>query len=222
MKRLTALVTGGSRGIGEAISQKLEASSIRVFAPKRSELDLSSSSSIETFLAAFKEPVDILINNAGINLLADCNDSTNEVFQQTLQINLLAPLQLIRSIAPSMAQRRFGRIVNISSIWSTITKPRRLPYTTSKSALNGLTRAIAIEFAPYNVIVNAVAPGYVDTELTRQNNSPEEIDIIRQSIPVRRLAEPSEIAEVVEFLCSTRNTYICGQVIFVDGGYTCQ
>ncbi|MEI6309227.1 MAG: SDR family oxidoreductase [bacterium] len=222
MKHLAALVTGGSRGIGEAISQKLEASSIRVFSPSRSELDLSSSSSIETFLAAFREPVDILVNNAGINLLADCNDSTNEVFQQTLQINLLAPLQLIRSIAPSMAQRRFGRIVNISSIWSTITKPRRLPYTTSKSALNGLTRAIAIEFAPYNVLVNAVAPGYVNTELTRQNNSPEEIDTIRKNIPIQRLAEPSEIAEVVEFLCSARNTYICGQVLFVDGGYTCQ
>ena len=139
-----------------------------------------------------------------------------------LQVNLVAPLRLIRGLAPGMVARGYGRIVNLSSIWGQVSRPRRVTYALTKSGLNGLTRTLAVELAAHNVLVNAVAPGYVNTELTRQNNSPQEIDAICQTIPARRLAEPAEIAEVVAFLCSEKNSYITGQTIVVDGGFTCQ
>jgi 3-oxoacyl-[acyl-carrier protein] reductase len=92
----------------------------------------------------------------------------------------------------------------------------------SKAALNGLTRTVAVEMAEHNVLVNAIAPGYVNTELTRKNNNEQEIAKIKDTIPIKRLAEPGEIAEVVAFFASESNTYVTGQVIMVDGGYICQ
>ena len=112
--------------------------------------------------------------------------------------------------------------MNISSIWSGVAKPQRFVYATTKSGINGMTRAAAVELAPAGVLVNAVAPGFVNTELTRQNNSPEALQQIAATIPAGRLAEPREIAELVAFLCSRRNSYLTGQTIFADGGFTCQ
>jgi 3-oxoacyl-[acyl-carrier protein] reductase len=121
-----------------------------------------------------------------------------------------------------MKRNNYGRIVNISSVWSKVTKPGRLVYSMTKSGLNALTRSLAVELAESNILVNSVAPGYVNTELTKQNNTPAEIEKIKETIPLRRLAEPEEIAETVAFLVSSRNTYITGQVIIADGGYTCR
>ncbi|HQM43502.1 MAG TPA: SDR family oxidoreductase [Smithellaceae bacterium] len=222
MSNLTALVTGASRGIGAAIAKKMVLEGLTVIAPSRADLDLRSGSSIESFLGALTRPIDILVNNAGVNMLSSISEASDSVIQETLQVNLVAPLQLIRCVANQMMARRFGRIVNISSIWSIVSKKRRLTYSASKAGLNGMTRALAVELAPYNILINAVAPGYVNTELTRQNNSEQDIHAIKETIPLRRLAEPSEIAETVFFLCSERNTYITGQVITVDGGFTCQ
>ena len=222
MSNLTALVTGASRGIGAAIAKKMVLEGLTVIAPSRADLDLRSGSSIESFLGALTRPIDILVNNAGVNMLSSISEASDSVIQETLQVNLVAPLQLIRCVANQMMARRFGRIVNISSIWSIVSKKRRLTYLASKAGLNGMTRALAVELAPYNILINAVAPGYVNTELTRQNNSEQDIHAIKETIPLRRLAEPSEIAETVFFLCSERNTYITGQVITVDGGFTCQ
>ena len=221
-KMKTALVTGASRGIGLAIANRLAKDGIEVLAPTREEMDLLSNTSIDSYVGKCKARVDILINNAGINILGGATELSDEVILQTMQINLLAPLRLIRGIAPEMIKRRYGRIVNISSIWSEITKPKRLTYSMSKSALNSMTRTLAVEFAADNVLVNALAPGYVNTELTKQNNSPKEIELIKQNIPIRRLAEPEEIAEAAAFLASEKNTYITGQVIMSDGGFTCQ
>ena len=222
MSNLTALVTGASRGIGAAIAKKMVLEGLTVIAPSRADLDLRSGSSIESFLGALTRPIDILVNNAGVNMLSSISEASDSVIQETLQVNLVAPLQLIRCVANQMMARRFGRIVNISSIWSIVSQKRRLTYSASKAGLNGMTRALAVELAPYNILINAVAPGYVNTELTRQNNSEQDIHAIKETIPLRRLAEPSEIAETVFFLCSERNTYITGQVITVDGGFTCQ
>jgi 3-oxoacyl-[acyl-carrier protein] reductase len=222
MKKRTALITGSSRGIGLAIKNKLEDSGIRVIAPKRDELDLLSDVSIKEYLAHLNDPIDILINNAGINILSAVVDVTEENVRQTIQTNLLGPFELVRGIVPGMVERKYGRIVNISSIWSEITKPRRSTYSMSKAALNGLTRTVAVEMAEHNVLVNAIAPGYVNTELTRKNNNEQEIAKIKDTIPIKRLAEPGEIAEVVAFFASESNTYVTGQVIMVDGGYICQ
>jgi 3-oxoacyl-[acyl-carrier protein] reductase len=141
--------------------------------------------------------------------------------QDTLQINLVAPLRLVRGLVAGMMARRYGRIVNISSIWSVVSKPHRITYAASKSGLNGLTRTLAVELAPHNILVNAVAPGYVLTEMTRQNNTEADLEAIRRTIPAQRLAGPDEIAEVVAFLCSEANSYLTGQTLLVDGGFTC-
>lgn len=221
MSNVTALVTGASRGIGAAIAEKFLQEGLTVLAPPRNELDLTSNSSIEYFIKNLVQPVDILVNNAGINILSDIQEVSDRDIQDTLQVNLVAPMKLIKGIASQMMTRRYGRIVNISSVWSIVSKKRRLTYSASKAGLNGLTRTLAIELAPYNILVNSVAPGFVNTELTRQNNSEQEISAISDTIPLQRLAEPKEIAEVVFFLCSEHNTYITGQLITVDGGFTC-
>ncbi len=221
MNGRTALVTGASRGIGLAIVTRLRRAGAKILAPSRSELDLLSNASIDTYLTSLKEPVDILVNNAGINHLAAGTEIIDRDIVDTFQVNLTAPMRLIRGLAPQMIARHYGRIVNISSIWSVVSKQRRVTYSASKSGLNGMTRALAVELAPFNILVNALAPGFVNTELTRQNNTEEELEGIRKSIPVKRLAEPDEIAEAVFFLCSEKNSYITGQVIVIDGGFTC-
>ena len=220
-RQYTALVTGASRGMGAAIAKRLLADGYKVLTPTRAEMDLESKGSIDTYLSSFDQSIDILINDAGINRIANLLDISLEDLQDTFQINLIAPFQLIQALTPYMKQKNYGRIVNISSIWSVVSKPGRASYTMSKTAINGLTRSLAVELAPYNILVNAVAPGYVLTDLTRQNNTEQELAMISTSIPMQRLASPDEIAHVVSFLCSEQNTYLTGQTIVVDGGYTC-
>lgn len=221
MKKRTALITGASRGIGLAIADLFKQRGYDALTPMRDELNLLSNDSVNNYLSNLKQPVDILVNNAGINPLAGTSDILDLDMEETLQVNLISPIRLIKGLVPSMVNQNYGRIVNISSIWSKISKPERVIYSATKAGLNGATRAMAVELAQYNVLVNAVAPGFVNTELTRKNNTEDEIKTISDTIPARRLAEPSEIAELVEFLCSEKNTYIMGQTIFIDGGFTC-
>jgi NAD(P)-dependent dehydrogenase (short-subunit alcohol dehydrogenase family) len=222
MKGRRALVTGAARGIGRAIAELFREQGALVLAPSRAELDLLSDASIARFCAALDAPVDVLVNNAGINPLGSAEEFTDADLAATLQVNLAAPMRLARALTPAMARRGYGRVVNVSSIWSGVAKARRFVYASTKAGLNGMTRALAVELAGSGVLVNAVAPGYTNTELTAQNNSPEELARIAATIPVRRLAEPREIAEVVAFLASAKNGYLTGQTIFVDGGFTCQ
>jgi len=222
MKR-TALVTGGSRGIGLAIAELFKKNGLEVLTPTRQELDLSSEESIQNFLKKNSHSqIDILVNNAGINIIENISEISENNLKEALQINLIAPTILIKELSPKMVQRGYGRIVNISSIWSGLSKPGRAVYSSTKSAINGLTRSAAVELSAYNVLVNAVAPGFVDTDLTRKNNSPEQLKIIESNIPAKRLAKANEIAELVYFLVSEKNTYITGQAIFIDGGFSCQ
>ena len=222
MKGRVALITGASRGIGAATAELFKKAGARVLTPSRSELDLSDNSSIERYISSVEDSIDILVNNAGINFLAGLEELDQEVLGQILQVNLVAPLILTQLVAKKMKANRYGRVVNISSIWSVVAKERRLAYAASKSAMNGVTRTLAIELGEHGILVNAIAPGYVNTELTSQNNSPEQIQLISNSIPLHRLAEPEEIAEMVAFLCSEKNSYMTGQVLVVDGGYVCR
>jgi 3-oxoacyl-[acyl-carrier protein] reductase len=217
----TALVTGASRGIGAAIASHLAADGCLVLSPSHADLDLSSNASIDSYLASLEQPVDILVNDAGINRVAPVNEIDLQDLHETLQVNLLAAFRLTQILSARMRQNKYGRIVNISSIWSLVSRAGRTSYAMSKAALNAMTRSLAIELAADNVLINAVAPGYVMTDLTRKNNSAIELEKISQTIPVQRLAEPSEIAAVVAFLCSDKNSYLTGQTIAVDGGYTC-
>ncbi|MEW6006214.1 MAG: SDR family oxidoreductase [Stygiobacter sp.] len=219
---MRALITGGSRGIGNAIASKFLENSIEVIAPTREELNLSSNNSIEEFLTKFNTPIDILINNAGVNEISLLENMSDSKILDVLNINLVAPIKLIRSLLPLLKESKNAKIINISSIWSFVSKEGRTIYSISKSGLNALTRSLALELCHVPVLVNSVAPGYVNTELTKKNNTALELENIKNLIPLNRLAEPEEIAEVVYFLSSPQNSYITGQVIIVDGGYTCK
>jgi NAD(P)-dependent dehydrogenase (short-subunit alcohol dehydrogenase family) len=217
----TALITGASRGIGAAIAACLQGQGVRILSPSSKALDLSSSDSIDAYLSALTDTVDIVVNNAGINRLGSIDEISMNDFEEIVQINLFGHFRLTQGLVKGMKTRRYGRIVNISSIWSLVCRERRVTYSAVKAGLNGLTRAMALELAPYNILVNAIAPGYVSTDLTKTNNSASELEAIAKLIPLGRLADPSEIAELVAFLCSSKNSYLTGQVITIDGGYSC-
>jgi 3-oxoacyl-[acyl-carrier protein] reductase len=218
----TVFLTGGARGIGAAIHWELQSSGYRLIAPSREELDLSSRESVDAYLTSLRNTnIDVLINNAGVNHPLSIPEISSENLMHSIQVNLVSALNLIQFFAPGMAARGYGRILNTSSILGSVTKKGRSVYSMSKAALDALTRSAAVEFGPNGVVVNSLAPGYVDTELTRQNNTPEAIEAITASIPLRRMAKPEELAKVAAFLVSEGNTYITGQTIVADGGFTC-
>ena len=119
-----------------------------------------------------------------------------------------------------MKTQRYGRIVNIGSIWASVSKGGRCVYSATKNGIHGVTNTLAVELAPYNILVNTVCPGFTLTELTRKNNTPEHVEEISRDIPMGRMAEPEEIAEIIYFMASESNTYLTGQKIVVDGGFT--
>ena len=126
----------------------------------------------------------------------------------------------MRLISEKMKKKKSGKIINISSIFSVVSKVKRSVYSASKWGLVGLTKAVALELAPFNIQVNAVSPGFVDTKLTRKIIGEKNLIQLEESIPQGRLANPKEIASVILFLSSDKNTYLTGQNIIVDGGYT--
>lgn len=218
MKR-TAFVTGGSRGIGKAIVSVLRKEGYRVLAPKRSELDLLSDESIAQYVRNMKDTrIDIVINNAGINAPQWIDEMTDDNITQTIQVNLIAPVTLIRAVVPGMKKRRWGRIVNISSMFGIIARGKQVLYAAAKHGMNGMTKALALELAPYNILVNSVCPGFTATDLVLRNPR-EKIRAIEEDIPLGRLAKPREIAHLVHFLVSERNTYMTGSCVVIDGGY---
>jgi 3-oxoacyl-[acyl-carrier protein] reductase len=216
----TVLITGASKGIGKACAEKFNTEGYYVLAPTHHQMDLSVKESIYSYVSGIKEPVHVLINNAGVNPLSEIGNINFSEAAHLLDINFWGPVILTDLLAPKMKGIGYGRIVNISSIWSFVSKPGRSIYASSKAAINAFTKATALEYAAYNVLVNAVAPGYVNTELTKINNTPEQIEIIKNNLPVKRLAEPEEIAELVYFLASEKNTFVTGQTILADGGYS--
>ncbi len=217
-----AFVTGASKGIGAAIAALFERQGYTIIAPTHKQLDLASSASVDSYLSRMPPDADILVNNAGINRINLLDNVIEKDIDEMMAVNLVSPMRIIRAIAPSMIRRNYGRIVNISSIWSTVSKPGRSIYSSAKAGINALTRSLALELGKDGILVNAVAPGYVNTALTKSNNCKEEIRKIADGIPLGRLAEPEEIAKLVVFLCSDDNSYITGQTILIDGGFTCQ
>lgn len=219
MNKQTVLITGASKGIGKAIADLLiEQKLYNVLTPSHDDLNLSDRESIKTY--CLKHPkIDILINNAGINILGSVDSIGDDDIDTMLGTNLIGPITLIREIVPSMKAAGSGKIVNISSIWGIRSKENRTLYSATKFALNGVTKALSRELGEYNILVNSVCPGYVNTELTQKNVPQEEQVKIKATIPLGRFAEPGEIAQTVAFLISSNNTYITGQTIIIDGGF---
>ena len=220
MSTRTALVTGGSRGIGAAVADRLASDGWRVLTPTRRELDLSEPVSVADYLT---DAPDIfgLVLNAGINEPHPLTDIDDETWHRTMDTNTTSAFQILRTIAPRMAADAGGRIVAISSAYSPRARSGRAAYSASKSALEALVRSTSVEYAASGVLANAVAPGFVNTELTRRNNDPAAIHALLDRVPVGRLAEPEEVAAVIAFLLAPENTYVTGQTIAVDGGWSC-
>lgn len=215
------LLTGASRGIGAAVAEKFRQQEYEVFAPGREELDLADARSVLAYVAMHKHTCfDVIINNAGCNDVHEIEEVTDGEIEAMLAVNLASPIRLLRGFAGEMKKAGYGRIVNIGSIWGVVSKPGRCVYSAAKNGIHGVTSALSLELAPYHILVNTVCPGFTLTELTKKNNSKEEIQQISKEIPLQRMAQPEEIAEVIYFLGSEKNTYLTGQKIVVDGGFT--
>lgn len=236
----TALVTGATRGIGRQITDDLLELGAKVICTGTKPNEVTrynpASSKLEHYLAVdFSDPkatndftkwietigrIDVCVNNAGTTNLASIDHASEQDWDRVMAVNLRAPFLITRAVSRLMKSQRYGRIVNISSIWGHVSNFGRPIMSSSKFGLRGLTVAAANDLAAYEILVNDVAPGWTQTELCQTVMKDEEMSTISRKIPIGRFAEPQEISRVVLFLASDLNTYITGQSIVVDGGYT--
>lgn len=231
------LVTGGTRGIGAEIAKEFLNTGATVVITGTEELrpqELDAKIEYERLRVAqeskwrerVKEIVqkydgfDICINNAGINRVNKIYETQSQDINDVLLLNLNAPLYIASVVSKKMVQKRYGFIVNIASIFGVVSKGGRNPYTASKSGLIGATKSMALDLGEHNVFVNAVSPGFVDTELTRRVLGEEGMQEMQEKVALKKLAKVSDIAPMVLFLCSEYNSYITGQNIIIDGGFT--
>ena len=213
------LVTGTSRGIGKAIKLELEEKGYNCLTPTHKELNINNTESINTYFDKLDINIHGLINNAGINILGDINSISNSDIDNMIGTNLTGPLKLLQKVTINMKKNNYGKIINISSIWGVRSKEERSLYSMTKFGINGLTKSLARELGKNNILINSIAPGYVNTEMTQKNIPLYEQEKIKETIPLNRFAEPSEIAKLVSFLISDENSYITGQTIIIDGGF---
>lgn len=211
------LVVGASGDLGRAVAARFAAAGHRVTGTSRATLDLSSTASIDRFLAADRPRFAVLVHAAGRNFPAPLAELTDEEIRTCFEVNVAGFVHLVRALAGELAAER-GRIVVLSSIFGSVSRRGRLAYAMSKHALVGAVRTLALELAPDGVLVNAVSPGYIATRLTSQNNDPATIAALAAAVPLGRLGTPEEVAEAVYFLGSEANGYVTGQDLVLDGG----
>lgn len=241
-KDKVALVTGGSRGIGKAVVEVLTTKGAAVVFTFK-----SSKESAEQYASELKENgltaeayqhdasdtdgaqrlvehvvneygrIDILVNNAGITRDQLLMRMSEEDWDSVITNNLKSVYNLSKAVLRPMMSKRYGRIVNISSVVGIIGNAGQTNYAAAKAGILGFTRALAREVASRNICVNAVAPGFIETDMTGTLNE-DQIKMLRDQIPLKRLGTASDVARVVSFLCSADADYITGQVLCVDGG----
>jgi 3-oxoacyl-[acyl-carrier protein] reductase len=241
-KEKIVLVTGSSRGIGKAIAisfaeegakvgvnfikNKEKAQEVVTYIENSGgealaiEADVSNAQDVEKMKNTLKTEfgsVDILINNAGIHQHLKSWELSSEDWNRVLGVNLTGVFNCTKAFSQHMIQNKWGRIVNISSVVAFIGTDHEVHYAASKGGVISATKSMALELAPYNIRVNAVSPGYIDTDMAKFA-SEEEKQFYLEKIPLKRLGNPEEIADCVAFLCSEKSSYITGTVIQVNGG----
>ena len=229
----TAVVTGGASGIGAAIVQRLSADGYNVASLDLNPspdgfgqiADVSNREQIDEALTAVRDkfgPVAILVNAAGIDTFKRFHDLTFERWEKVIGVNLHSVFHCAQAVLPDMMEAGWGRIVNISSSSAQSGQPYMSAYVSAKSAVNGLTKVLALEYGPYGVTVNAIPPGFIDTPMLRKNESRGllggTVEDHEQKTPVRRIGKPEDIAATAAFLISEEASYITGQIIGVNGG----
>jgi NAD(P)-dependent dehydrogenase (short-subunit alcohol dehydrogenase family) len=237
-----AIVTGASRGIGAATARALALAGARVALVARNEAALSE---IAATLAGGGHPVvipadlkeadeaeraveeamgalgglDILVNNAAAAVRLPITETSAACIDEMLAVNVRAMLVMCGAVVPSMKERGWGSIVNVSSVSGLVGTPYRAAYAATKGAIDAATRSLALELGPYNIRVNSVAPGVVDTELWAKNKGvPGVVESVNALTPLGRWGAPDDIADVVVFLCSDAARFVTAETIGVDGG----
>lgn len=236
-----AIVTGGGSGIGLAIAEKFISENIQTVIVGRDEeklkaakeklgeycypmiCDISNLSSIpllvENVIKQFGQ-IDILVNNAGINMKKDFTEVTDEEFQSIITTNLCSVFSLSREVVKYMLLKGSGSIINISSMAAQYGIPRVIAYSASKTAIDGMTRAMAVELSPNGIRINAIAPGFIETAMTAKalNTDPERKQKVFGRTPMGYMGQPSDIGDAALFLATDAAKYITGVILPVDGG----
>ncbi|KUH96963.1 short-chain dehydrogenase [Mycolicibacterium acapulense] len=226
-----AVVTGGGSGIGLAVAQRLRADGMHVATIdiNPSDADFAYTADVtdraqvdEAFNAVRAQlgPITVLVNAAGLEKFKRFTDLKFEDWQRVIDVNLNGVFHCVQAVLPDMIEAGWGRIVNISSSSTHSGQPYMAPYVAAKSAVNGLTKSLALEYGPSGITVNAVPPGFIDTPMLRKSEERGYL-VVQQNIdstPVRRIGKPEDIAAACAFLVSDEAGYITGQILGVNGG----
>ena len=231
----TALVTGASRGIGKAIAEKLKEDNYKVIGTSTSDsgvdtlnsngiegylLDLNSKDSIDNFwsqLESDNKTISVLVNNAGItrdNIILRMSD---EEWSDIMNVHLYGTFQLSKRALKMMLKNKWGRIINISSASASIGNRGQSNYAAAKAGVEAFTKSLAKEVGRRDITINAIAPGFISTDMT-ENNKGVNADYLVNEIPLGRFGEPEEVASLISFMCSDGASYITGQTIHINGG----
>jgi 2-dehydro-3-deoxy-D-gluconate 5-dehydrogenase len=240
-----ALVTGGASGIGFGISQMISdvGGKVAIVDANREngeragevirkgggeaisfQCDISKEVEVEEIAQRVEKslgPVDILVNSAGINIRKKALEFSVAEWQKIIDVNLTGTFLACRAVGKRMVARRSGRIVNIASIGSLIGIGDLGPYCASKAGVSQLTKVLAIEWAPFGVLVNAIGPGRIRTPLTADLIKTEGFDeMIKATVPLQKIGDPEDLVGIVLLLCSSAGSYITGQTVYIDGGWS--
>ncbi len=239
-----ALVTGGNKGLGKAMARGLAEAGADIVIASRNEDELKSAldeilagtgrrgaycvtdvsvreevKKLATFAIEKMGRVDVLVNNAGMNAPQAIDAITDDTWDRVLEVNLSSVMALTRELVPQMKQRRWGRVVHISSIMGQVSKEKRNVYSATKAALIGMARASALDLGPHGITVNCIAPGPFMTDMPMSVLSEPEKQAFADRTALGRWAQPSELVGPVLMLCSEAGSYVTGHTLFVDGGY---